>query len=63
MSTQRERLALDVIALARVQVLASHHYLAGAIGRLRLVSGHIGGGFALATDGSALAYDADRIVR
>ncbi len=63
MIPQRERFALDVIALARVQVLASHHYLAGAIGRLPLVSGSNADGRMFATDGSALRYDADRVVK
>ena len=63
MSAGREQLAGDVIELAQSQILASHHYLAGAIGHLSKAAGIIGGGHPFATDGDMLIYDRARIIR
>lgn len=61
MSPTREQVAVQAIELARTQVLAGNHFLAAALGRLRLVPAELDCAFA--TDGRVLAYDIDRVVQ
>lgn len=57
--TKRERVAIKVVELARARILVENPFLAGAIGRLRLVSGKLS--MPLATNGRDLGVDPARM--
>ncbi|MDO4533570.1 MAG: hypothetical protein Q4C36_07600, partial [Coriobacteriia bacterium] len=60
MSDGRERLAREVIELASSELLATHHYLAPALGRMKLVPGELACVFS--ADGKTLVFDVNRVL-
>ena len=60
LSGDREKLALKVVELARSELLAQHHYLSAALGRLPLTPR--AQDCAFATDGKRIAFDPQRVL-
>ena len=59
-SQERERLAREVVDLAKSLVLADNHFLSTAVGRLKLEPSHLETEFA--TDGYFLLFDIERVL-